>query len=263
MRCYFCFAEGDVPRLSKEHLLSQPVAAAFDIDRSAYIGHVNAATGSVHVAQLLDAAVRFVCERCNNTWMSALEHRFATLAQWVYSSESTLPLSGLKTLQAWSLKTYLLLSVMVGNARQFASDPTGPGVIPSFTRARQLYENNPAAFEGMAFGLARPKRSDGFWYAFGNPRVLPQGPRYANRKSAGAAVVTIGTIQVWIVDPTIFHSAETRFPRRVVRARVGLESGHLDQMPLLPSLDEIVVNNGEHDFVEVTERLEAWAKAGG
>lgn len=251
VRCYFCFAEGEVPRLSKEHLLSQPVAAAFGVDRSAYIGHVDAATGSVQMAQLDDAAVRFVCECCNNTWMNSLEHEFAALAPWVDSSESPLSLSQLQTLQAWSLKTYLLLSVMVGNARQFVSDPTGPGVIPSFTRARQLYEDDSAAFEGMAFGLARPYRSDGFWYAFGNPRVVPQGPRYANRKSAGAAIVTIGRIQLWIVDPTIFHTAETRFPRRVAHARAGLQSDQLRGMPLLPSLDEIVVNNGEHDIVEL------------
>lgn len=176
MRCYFCFAEGDVPRLSKEHLLSQPVANAFGVDRSAHIGHVDPASGTVRLARLDDAAVRFVCERCNNTWMNDLEHDFASLASWVRSSDVPLSSSQLQALQAWSLKTYLVLSVMVGNSRQFVEDPAGPGVIPSFTRARQLYEEDSAAFEGMAFGLARPHRPVGFSYAFGNPRVVPEAP---------------------------------------------------------------------------------------
>jgi hypothetical protein len=260
MRCYFCFTEGDVPRLTKEHLLSQPVAAAFGVDRSAHIGHIDLASGTVQMARLDDAAVRFVCERCNNTWMNDLEHDFANLASWVGSSDVPLSSSQLQALQAWSLKTYLVLSVMVGNARQFVEDPAGPGVIPSFTRARQLYEKNSAAFGGMAFGLARPHRSVGFSYAFGNPRVVPEGPRYANRKSAGIAIVTIGAIQLWTVDPTIFHSAAVRFPNRVTNTRSGLRYNALRGMPPVPSLDDVVVDNGEHDIVSLREGLEAWAE---
>lgn len=261
MRCYFCFAEGEVPRLSKEHLLSQPVANAFGVDRSAHIGHVDPASGTLQLARLDDAAVRFVCERCNNTWMNDLEHDFANVASWVRSSDVPMSSSQLQALQAWSLKTYLVLSVMVGNARQFVEDPAGPGVIPSFTRARQLYEKDSAAFEGMAFGLARPDRSFGFSYAFGNPRVVPEGPRYANRKSAGTAIVTIGAIQLWIVDPTIFHSAAVRFPDRVINARTDIKYGALRGMPMLPSLDDVVVDNGDHDIVELIDRLTSWASS--
>ena len=260
VRCYFCFAEGEVPRLSKEHLLSQPVAAAFGVDRSAHIGQIDPASGTVQMARLDDAAVRFVCARCNNTWMNDLEHDFANLAFWVGSSELALSSSQLQALQAWSLKTYLVLSVMVGNARQFVEDPTSPGVIPSFTRARQLYEKDAAAYEGMAFGLARPYRSVGFSYAFGNPRVTPQGPRSASRKSAGVAIIALGAIQLWIVDPTIFHSADVRFPSRVVRARPGLTYGALRGMPPIPSLEEVVVDNGQHDIVELMGRVESWAR---
>ena len=259
MRCYFCFAEGDVPRLSKEHLLSQPVATAFGVDRSAHIGHIDPSSGTVQMARLDDAAVRFVCERCNNTWMNDLEHDFGDLAPWIDSSDVPLSSRQLGALQAWALKTYLVLSVMVGNARQFAENPTGPGVIPSLTRARQLYERDSAAFEGMAFGLARPHRSVGFSYAFGNPTVVPVGPRYANRKSAGAAIVTIGAIQLWTVDPTIFHSAAVRFPSRVTNAIAGLDYGSLRGVPPLPSLDDVVVDNGEHDLVSLMDGVQAWA----
>jgi hypothetical protein len=67
MRCYFCFAEGDVPRLSKEHLLSKPVAEAFGLDRSAGFGHLGSTDDSVVLAHLEDVAVKFVCEPCNKT----------------------------------------------------------------------------------------------------------------------------------------------------------------------------------------------------
>jgi hypothetical protein len=32
-------------------------------------------------------------------------------------------------------------------------------------------------------------------------------------------------------------------------------------MPIIPQLDDIVVDNGEHDIMELIDRLQAWAKA--
>jgi len=32
-------------------------------------------------------------------------------------------------------------------------------------------------------------------------------------------------------------------------------------MPLLPQLDDIVVDNGEHDISDILDRLQAWANA--
>jgi hypothetical protein len=259
MRCYCCFGDGDVPRLTKEHLLSKPVASAFGVDRSAWFGQLGNTDDSVMVSRLDDLAVRFVCERCNNTWMNALEHEMAALAVWAGSKSQPLARAEIATLRAWSLKTYLILSVMVGGTRRFAKDPQAPGVIPNFTRARQLYEKDPQAFDGMAFGLARPYEPGRFAYAFGNPIVIPQGPRYANCKSAGLAIVTLGGIQVWVVDPTIFPAARIRFPRRVVNPEPGLSYNRLRRMPLAPRLEDVVVDNGEHNIVELFDRLNAWA----
>jgi hypothetical protein len=260
MRCYCCFAEGEVPRLTKEHLLSKPVASAFGVDRSAWFGQVGNTDDSVIVSRLDDLAVRFVCDRCNNTWMNALEHEMAALAVWAGSPSQSLTIAEIETLQAWSLKTYLILSVMVGGTRRFAEDPQGPGVIPNFTRARQLYEKDPQAFEGMAFGLARPHEPGRFAYAFGNPTVVPQGPRHASRKSAGLAIVTLGGMQVWVVDPTVFPAARICFPKQVAHLDEGLKYSGLHHMPMVPDLEDVVVDNGEHDIVELVDGLNTWAR---
>lgn len=260
MRCNFCFAEGDVPRLTKEHLLSKPVAKAFGLDRSGAFGQLGGANDPVVLAQLDDVAVKSVCERCNNTWMNALEHQMGTLASWTRSRLHSLMPAQIETLRAWALKTYLVLSVMVGNTRRFADRPDSPGVIPNPTRARQLYEKDGRSFDGMAFGLSRPYELGRFAYAFGNPTVVPQGPGYASRKSAGLAIVTLGALQIWVVDPTIFHDARTTFPKRVVTPEVGLTYGALRGTPIVPRLDDVIVDNGEHDVVELVDRLNEWSK---
>jgi hypothetical protein len=259
MQCFFCFRQGQVPRLTKEHLLSRPVASGFGLDRSALFGQLGGLDPVVLTA-LDDVAVRFVCEGCNNTWMNGLEQRMAALASWVDSQDQTLTPEQIESLKAWSLKTYLVLSVMVGGIRQFMDRPEAPGVIPSLTRARQLYERDIHAFDGMAFGLARPHHGGRFAYAFGNPRVIPQGPGYANQKSAGLAIITLGMLQVWVVDPTIFHAAQIRFPRRVFNVEPGMKYSTLRSMPVVPRLEDVTVDNGEHNIHDLTARLLAWAR---
>jgi hypothetical protein len=86
---------------------------------------------------------------------------------------------------------------------------------------------------------------------------LPQGPRYASRKSAGLAIIGLGSLQVWVVDPTIFRAAKITFPGPVFVAEPGLTYRALRLMPLVSSLDDVVVDNGEHDIAEVIERLTA------
>jgi len=172
VRCHFCFAEGDAPKLSKEHLLSKPVAEAFGLDRAGAFGQLGNVDDSVVFTRLDGVAVKFVCERCNNTWMNALEHELAALAVWTRSPSQSLTPAQVESLRAWSLKTYLVLSAMVGETRRFAENPEAPGVVPNFTRARQLYGKEARAFDGMAFGLARPHDPSPFW----QPDCCPTRP---------------------------------------------------------------------------------------
>jgi len=192
--------------------------------------------------------------------MNAIESRMASVAKW--SGSRSLPLSPayLDGLRVWTLKTYFVLSAIEGGLRNFANGGSDFGVIPGFTQARQLYEGEAQAFEGVAIGLARVPEEGRFGYVFGNPTVVPRGPRYASCRSAGSAVITVGRLQVWVVVP-FFRTARVYLPRRVRPARVGLRFDALRDMPLLPQLDDIVVDNGEHDISDILDRLQAWANA--
>jgi hypothetical protein len=194
--------------------------------------------------------------------MNSTEHRMASVADWCTSRSSPLSAVHLDCICIWALKTYFVLSAIEGGIRNFGAGGSDFGVIPDFTRARQLYEGDAQAFEGVAVGLARCSEEGRFGYVFGNPTVVPEGPRYANRRSAGSAVITVGHLQIWIVVPfSMFRTAQVQLPRRVRRVTVGLRFGALRAMPLVPQLDDIIVDNGEHDIVEIMNRLQAWAEA--
>ncbi len=89
---------------------------------------------------------------------------------------------------------------------------------------------------------------------FGNPTVRPVGPRYANCRSVGSAIITLGRLQLWIVDPLLV-GAEVALPDEVCSAAPGIEFANLAKMPLVPSITRIVVVNPEHDISELIGRL--------
>jgi hypothetical protein len=256
MRCFFCYAQGEVPRLTKEHLVSRPVAGAFGLDRSATFGRAGNSDSSVLILPLDALAVKLVCERCNSGWMNATEEGMASVAEWSSSRFSPLSPAHLNSLRTWVLKTYFVLGAIEGGLRNFGNGGSDFGIVPDFTRARELYDGDAQAFEGVAIGLARVREEDRFAYVFGNPTVVPQGPRYANCRSVGSVVITVGRLQLWIAVP-LFSSARVHLPRRVHDATVGLRFASLRSMPLVPRLEDMVVDNGEHDIVDIFERLQA------
>ncbi len=259
MRCFFCYADGEVLRLSKEHLVSRPVARAFGLDRSAAFGRAGNSDDSVSMSSLDSLAVKLACDRCNNGWMNKIEHRMAAVAEWPGSRVLPLSPADFDSVRAWALKTYFVLTAIEGGIRSFRDNGSDFGVIPDVTRARQLYGANAEAFEGVTFGLARVAEGGRFAYNFGNPTVIPQGPRYASCRSAGCAVITMGYLQLWIVVP-FFPTAQVRLPRRVRLATVGLRAGMLRNMPFIPRLDDIIVDNGEHDIVKILDDLREWTE---
>jgi hypothetical protein len=262
MRCFFCYSDGEVPRLSKEHLVSRPVAVAFGLDRASSFGRAGNNDSSISVSRLDNVAVKVACDRCNNGWMNDLEQRMVAVGEWADTGSSPLSPTILDSLCSWALKTYFVLSAIEGGIRKFGDGESDYWVIPDVTRARQLYEGKRQAFEGVTVGLAQCKDVGRFAYVFGNPTVVPQGPRYANLRSAGSAIIALGHLQIWIVVPlSLFRHAKTRLPSKVCRASVGLRFKELKSMPLVPRLENIVVDNGEHDIIEIFDRLQRWAEA--
>jgi hypothetical protein len=269
MKCHFCWDETETPQITKEHLLSVPVADAFGIDRasSAFARFDEDAVRAGDLSGLtwtsLGAlSVRIACAPCNNGWMNDLEHAMVEVAGWNKRGDRPLGAANVETLRRWLLKTYVVLSVMDGGTRRFI--PTGDGeigfsVMPEITRASQLRRGDQAAFDGVVVGLARTN-SDAFFYAFGNPTVIPKGPEYANARSAGVAALTLRSLQVWIVVPWFRH-ATTRLPRGVTLAHTQLRANRLQSLPAKPDTLAPVVDNGEHDIAELMAKLQEWAGA--
>jgi hypothetical protein len=260
MKCHFCWDEGTETALTKEHLLSDPVARAFRLQRPgmsfARFDRDDVLRGDldgVKWAGLESLAVRIACATCNNGWMNDLEHEMATVARWNVAGSRPLGQERLEIVQRWLLKTYIVLSVIEGSARRFGSDDADFGVIPEVTRASQLRRGDSGAFDGVAVGIARTG-SENFAYGFGNPSVVPKGPRYANSRSAGVAAVSLGSLQLWIVVPWFRH-ATTRLPRGVAVASAGLRARRLTALPSTPDTLAPVVDNGEHDMEELMAAL--------
>ena len=73
-RCMFCFMEnGDNITLSKEHLLSKPVAKAFGVDRSSPLLRTDSDLTEFDWRHLDGIKFGCVCTGCNNGWMNRLE----------------------------------------------------------------------------------------------------------------------------------------------------------------------------------------------
>jgi hypothetical protein len=263
MECHFCWDETSDPQITREHLVSQPVANAFGIDRASRTfarfdatavkaGNLDGLTWHA----LDDLRVRIACDRCNNGWMNDLEGAMKPVAKWVARGDTALGAKNYSTLRRWLLKTYIVLSVMEGGTRRFLSDSEDVGfaVMPEVTRAKHLRHSDEAAFDGVAIGLARTKAPT-FRYGFGNPTVLPQGPGYASVRTAGVAVLTLGTLQAWVVVPFFSH-ASTRLPAGVRSLSPRIRANQLLTVADGIDLDAAVVNNGEHDINQLLDMMQ-------
>lgn len=260
MNCIFCQG-AEESASSKEHLLSVPVCRGFGIDRSAFTARVDGRGDAIKsLAHLHETQVRLPCRSCNSGWMSELECQMEeVVAPWARGRDQ-LGAKGFLSLTRWALKTHIVLSALDGGIRAFgsAAQDDKMGVLPEATRARQLFQNDPHALDGVKIGIARVERSQYLW-GFGNPTVVPKGPRYANSRSASVTCLNLGPMQLWIVVP-VFRSATVRLPPKVTPAAANLVFAELLYASVgEPALEDAVVDNGEHDieaiFAEATAAL--------
>ena len=260
--CLFCCSVQGEP-LSLEHLVSQPVADAFGIDRSNSIASIDAETidrGQPEIRRMVrmsELAVRLPCRACNSTWMNDLEHGMAAVARWTRARENALTVEADRTLRRWLLKTYIVVAAIAGGSRRFGTTDDFY-LLPEATRARLLWENSDEAFDRVGFGFARWGTAGSFMYCVGNPTVVPSGDGYASCRSAGALTLNLGTLSTCVVVTHLANEVTIPAPYRALEP--GDRYRDLRRTSRLLQTDEIVVDNGEHDIRQMNADLIAWAQ---
>lgn len=82
MLCHFCYAYNRHPRLTKEHLVSRPIAAAYGIDRAGYFGRIGNSRDASATRSLESLAVKFVCDTVSTMSVRPYSESRATAMSW-------------------------------------------------------------------------------------------------------------------------------------------------------------------------------------
>jgi hypothetical protein len=207
---------------SSEHLLSRPVATAFGIDRTAPVARVDGDVEHIRWAQLNGIKRRCVCTTCNNGWMNRLEDRMAGIADWIAGpSGEPLGVARALALRSWALKTHMLLCFIEGNAGHFGDDTfSGEYVVPPVTQAKALYGRDLEVLERCTVGVSRSTSTTDFAWSFGYPLVTAPGGIKGHPRFAPLSIVTVGSLQLWVVVPIL--PARVTMPAGVQACRAGL-----------------------------------------
>lgn len=211
------------PPLSREHLISKPVATAFGINRSRELTTLKG-LDIVRSASLDQLSVRLPCGNCNSGWMNDLETSMGAVARWMCARENGITTETLRNLERWLLKSYIVMTAMDGGIRSFGTNDSF-SMIPEATRASRLYMGSNEAFDRMGIGYGRRRQPfpNNFGYVIGNPKVVPTGPRFANCRSAGVAVFALGRLEAWIVVPVL--TPTITLPAALRPLRLVIDSG--------------------------------------
>ena len=238
----FCYLETrDSVKASFEHLLSRPVAEAFDIDRTAMIARIGTGSQDIRWARLNGIKRKCVCTNCNNGWMNELEHAMKSVARWAFgSSDEPMGVERDLVLRKWALKTHFLLHFIDGNAGNFLQDPKG-AVVPPFSAARRMYDGDDEFVRSeCVVGLSRSSGTPEFAWAFGDPTIEnPPAPGIA--KFAPVSLVTIGRLGLWVSTPQLHTPESVTAPPGVVPSAPSLKPSALAQTKGRPSPRAMVV----------------------
>ena len=198
-KCWFCHRE---TVLSREHLISEPIAAAFGIDRDdqllADIPEEVRQPSDVdpnRVQPLSKQVVRAACEPCNNGWMSRLEVRAGAVFT-EFLKGKALERDDAETIRGWGLSRYVVWNHRDGDARsmraRIESQTNRLFVDPMASKALKDGDYG-RSFEGTTVGLAG---AGGFGtVGFGNASTEPR----QMRAFAGSLALQLARTQIWTV----------------------------------------------------------------
>lgn len=252
MNCIFCKSP---PGLSREHLISRPVAEAFAIkrDRDLSVIEHGQVTRSVRLEQL---SVRLPCKRCNSSWMNQLERAMPSVAGWMYAGDQPIDATTVEVFRRWLLKSYIVTTAMDAGIRHFGSNMDWK-VPPEPTRAGQLYRGDDRAFTAVTIGVARRTTPfpNNFAYSIGNPTVVPVGPQRLNRRCSGTAMFALGRLQAWIVVPFAILTPTVTLPGGFRGLRTGDQFEDLLIADERPDVDQVVIDVGPTDWLAVFDAL--------
>lgn len=163
-RCAFCFAESaDFPVLTRELLVSRPVASAFGIDRTSPFLRTDPKLEDMRWTTVNGVSRKVVCAACNNGWMNVLEHEMSEVARWMDGDvEQALGDHRERILRAWMTKTHVLLCFIEGDAGRFGDSGFHRAVVPPVSLARALFERRYDDLAELGLGLARSESDTDF-----------------------------------------------------------------------------------------------------
>ena len=243
-RCAFCFAESDdFPVLTREHLVSRPVAISFDIDRTSPFLRTDPELGDMRWTTVNGVSRKVVCAACNNGWMNMLEHEMSAVAQWLKGAQDeALGDYRERILRSWATKTHVLLCFIEGNAGRFRDAGFDRAVLPPVSLARALFERRYEDLRDLALGLARNDSATDFAYEFGTPGTVRVQGREQGAYTAPISIITLGRLQVWAISPITACSPTVAVPPFVLASAPDVSPDSLQISPLLGNLAKVRVD---------------------
>jgi hypothetical protein len=222
--CLFCFQERP---LTREHLISKPIASALELDLHAAIGEFDNPLGlpdaaGIRFVDLGDMKVRSVCRDCNNGWLADLETDAAAAFR-AWFERGRLARGGGSTISQWLATRLLIWTVRDGGGRGLpeAMNAGLPTAVPHFDRAKRLAAGTADALDGIAVGVARASGSVA--YCFGNASTEPRGMAKA---LTAVLALRFPPLQLWVADSPL--TTDIQLPRGVVALADGMK---LDDLP--------------------------------
>jgi len=227
-RCWFCHEQRP---LSKEHLISEPIAEVFGIDREDLLlldmpthGIRNADDiAAARIQPLARQAVGSACAPCNNGWMNNLEHRAARVFKSWLRGQALDPGSH-ETISAWLLGRLIVWMYRDAGHRQMLERAKSglPVTIANPVQGKSLAMGDwRAALETTAAGAAACSGAGvfGFGHATTHPRQL--------RVLTAVLALELAPLQLWIANVAI-PGGEIAFPSGVKHLDAGLRVAELN-----------------------------------